>query len=394
MNKLQRTDISFILNEIAKALDISDSLFEEAEKRYKAVGTWLGEGDSPLAAYSPQIYPQGSFLLGTVTKPLEDTDDYDIDLVFRLLILKDKISQKGLKNLVGNRLKAHEVYRRMLGEEGRRCWRLEYANSARFHLDILPAIPDGEFAIILEKQGVLPDWARTSIALTDNTLSNYELISMDWPRCNPQGYAAWFRERMIVRYTELRKHFAEALKAEIQDVPNHRIKTPLQRSIQLFKRHRDIMFKDDKDNKPASIIMTTLTAHAYNNEADLAEALVNIVNRMPDFITTQNGVSWVGNPVSPSENFADRWKDHPIREPNFRKWMKAVQSDVNKLIACDDADKANEILSSLFGENASSRASFIFKEAAQKRNGGNGIQIIKPTPVVITPSNAHKPWGK
>ena len=99
-----RNDLSFILNEITNRLDISDTEFEQAEQRYQAVGRWLGEGDSPLAAYSPIIYAQGSFLLGTVTKRWVENDEYDIDLVFELILSKDLISQKELKKLVGDRI--------------------------------------------------------------------------------------------------------------------------------------------------------------------------------------------------------------------------------------------------------------------------------------------------
>jgi len=113
MSRILRPEIGYLLSEIAQSLDISNTLFEDAEKKYRAVGSWLGEGDSPLAKFTPEIYPQGSFLLGTVIKPLSDEDEYDIDLVFRLLILKDQISQKDLKNLVGDRLKASEVYKHM-----------------------------------------------------------------------------------------------------------------------------------------------------------------------------------------------------------------------------------------------------------------------------------------
>ena len=106
--------------------------------------------------------------------------------------------------------------------------------------------------------------------------------------------------------------FGEAYKAEIEKVPNYRIKTPLQRCVQLLKRHRDIVFENDQENRPASILITTLAAYAYENEADMVDAMINIIDRMPSFITERNGVSWVPNPVDPSENFADRWADHPV----------------------------------------------------------------------------------
>ena len=98
MNTFQRSDISSILNNIAQALDISDSLVEKAGEKYRAIGAWLGEGNSPLASYSPVIFPQGSFGLGTVVKPLGDTDDYDLDLAFQLAITKGQITPFDLKD--------------------------------------------------------------------------------------------------------------------------------------------------------------------------------------------------------------------------------------------------------------------------------------------------------
>ena len=39
--------------------------------------------------------------------------------------------------------------------------------------------------------------------------------------------------------------------------------------MQILKRHRDGAFADRPDVKPASIILTTLAAHAYNQEETL-----------------------------------------------------------------------------------------------------------------------------
>ena len=137
---------------------------------------------------------------------------------------------------------------------------------------------------------------------------------------------------MLIQYDELRKRLLmEAVKAQIEKVPVYRIKTPLQRCIQLLKRHRDIVFENDPDNRPASIIITTLAANAYDNEADIVDAMIKMIDKMPSFITNRNGVSWVVNPVNPSENFAERWKDHPDREPNFRKWLREVKADFIKV---------------------------------------------------------------
>jgi hypothetical protein len=392
MTKLQRQDVNWLLNEVAKALDITDTLFEEAERKYKAVGVWLGEGNSPLATLSPQIYPQGSFLLGTMTKPADDSDDYDVDLVFELRMRKDQVTQKELKQMVGDRLKEHDTCRRLLDKEGRRCWTLRYADSAHFHLDILPAIPDVSYQLRLKTYGVPDNLAAVSIAITDNTLPSYSQTTSDWPHCNPLGYATWFKGRMMVRFTDMQKSFAANIRADVQAVPEYKIKTPLQRSIQLLKRHRDLAFVDNPEIQPASIIITTLAAQAYNNEADLAEALYKIIRGMPRFITKRDGVSWVDNPVDPSENFADRWKDHPQREPSFYLWMKKVMADFDQLFNCEDLDEVAKLLTARFGERMVNPAVNRLKEQIEKRGIASRFIVPVAPPVVII-KNPSKPWG-
>lgn len=59
---------------------------------------------------------------------------------------------------------------------------------------------------------------------------------------------------------------------------------PLQFCDQILKRHRDIYFANNPDIKPISIIITALTAHAYEKETQLSAALFSIVEKMPDFI--------------------------------------------------------------------------------------------------------------
>ena len=310
-----------ILEHLADFLDISETRFKEAEDHYRAVGQWLSKEDSPLAPYNPEIYPQGSFRLGTVIKPITDQDNYDIDLVCQLEISKNDVTQKQLKQMVGNRLKENETYARMLDKkEGRRCWTIHYADGAQFHMDILPAIPDDiNFSIQI---GVPEVWAQHAVCITDKTFRNYDVLyDADWPRSNPRGYAEWFKERMKIQFEIQKKFLAERMRASIEDVPEYRIKTTLQRSIQLLKRHRDVIFANDPDDKPISIIITTLAALAYDNQADLYEAIVSIVDGMPNHIQKIHNISWVPNPVNPQENFADKWLESPQKELKFKNWL-------------------------------------------------------------------------
>jgi len=152
----QKRQFSQILGNIAESLDIPESKYEEAVSRYETIGKWLDANDSKLHVYKPTIYAQGSFRLGTMVRPVNDSDEYDIDLVCYLEIDKDNISQTELKDMVGDRLKEHEAYRKML-DEGRRCWTITYANE--FHMDILPAIPAYETT-------------NESILITDKKLRN------------------------------------------------------------------------------------------------------------------------------------------------------------------------------------------------------------------------------
>jgi len=86
-----------VLEEIAAAVDISESMFEEAKAHYESIGEWLERRGSTLSGYDPVISPQGSFLLGTVTRPLSDAEEYDVDLVCKLNANKEDFTQKSLK---------------------------------------------------------------------------------------------------------------------------------------------------------------------------------------------------------------------------------------------------------------------------------------------------------
>lgn len=315
-----------LLQRIAQSLDIHESLYEEAVDKYTEVGEHLRSEDSPLHRFSPNIYPQGSFRLGTMIRPLTEKDEYDIDLVCRLRIEKQNMTQKELKDRVGDRLKDREDFRQIL-EERRRCWTLHFED--RFHMDVLPAIPD-------------EDGPDDSILITDKELRL-------WQHSDPIGYAHWFWERMKLRAEEQLKSLAESLRMSVEHVPRWKVKTPLQRAVQILKRHRDMYFQDDPEDKPVSIIITTLAAKAYDNEANLYEALVGIVRDMPKHIENRNGIFWVENPVNSKENFADKWQDYPERRKKFFAWLHKVHQLFMPLLYCRGLHEIADLLGAGLG---------------------------------------------
>lgn len=323
---LEAKRLSELLAAMADGLDIPERLYEEATVKYEEVGIWLAEDEKGLGQYSPEIYPQGSFRLGTVVRPLNSACDYDIDLVCRLEIKKGSTTQQNLKDMVGKRLRENPELAKILSPS-RRCWNLSYPK--QFHMDVLPSIPNEEQS---------PD----GILLTDTKLTH-------WQKSNPKEYAVWFRRAMQVQFERARVALAESLNASVEDVPDWRVKTPLQRAVQVLKRHRDVMFESDPENRPVSIIITTLAAQAYQSQEDVRDTITGLVRDMPRYIENRNGRWWVANPVEPDENFADKWNENSQRRFAFLSWLARVQEDLAGAIKAKTLDEAVEALSPRFG---------------------------------------------
>ncbi len=115
----------------------------------------------------------------------------------------------------------------------------------------------------------------------------------------------------------------------IDEVPTYRWKTPLQQAIQILKRHRDVVFKDNPEWAPISMIITILAARSYQGERTVKNAVEHIVARMPQFVIASK--PRIPNPVNPSEDFADRWAADRRYEDNFWVWHSTLKSDLANL---------------------------------------------------------------
>ena len=348
---------SHILKSLSDELDIPDSHYEKATARYKSFGDHLHRPQSGVLKYKPVYSPQGSFSLGTVTKsPNGQRPCYDLDSVVELTAMsKNSITQAGLKELVGLEAKTYAEQNGVKKpvHEGKRCWTIEYSDSdVDFHIDFLPAVPEELAAkrILTRLWGVPESQASLAVAITDRQHPQYSQITQDWPPSNPRGFAEWFRETMkpAGRKLLVERHIT----ASIDDVPTYQWRTPLQRSVQMLKRHRDIYFADDPDHKPASIIVTTLAAHCYNNQLDLYEAMRKIVNDMPNKIEPRGDEFWIPNPVNPKENFADRWRDDRVKALRCYEWLGAVRDAFEKIISETGLHKVGTVIEASFGEDA------------------------------------------
>jgi len=384
-----RPNLTKLLETILAHLDIPKSLYEKARDRHRSLAEWLKRDGSTIRQFDPDIRPQGSFRYGTVNRPLNPTDEYDLDNVCVLTKLtKAKLTQKQVKQLYGSEIKAYAREHGMLApvEEHNRCWRLRYSDEVSFHLDTLPCIPEEE-AIIgrLVVAGVPVELARRAVAITDRRHPQYEQITALWPSSNPRGFATFFEQRAALgRATALREG---QIRATIEDVPPYEWKTPLQRSIQILKRHRDVMFSTTPELAPISMIITNLAARAYEGETNLAVALTNIVEKMPTFVRNQR--PRVPNPADPAEDYADKWASDLRLEKNFWEWHTAVKADLARLLAGLGTSKLPCLTETAFDVTLTTAEARTF-------GGGSGISpaVVKSVPAVAIPASAPRPWGR
>ncbi|MGJ8665162.1 MAG: nucleotidyltransferase [Patiriisocius sp.] len=349
-----KTTLNKLLKESTELLDLSPSQYEEAEKHYNAVGTFLGNCPN-IGQYSPEIFPQGSFRLGTMIRPIGDDDEYDVDLVCQLDASHNDFTQHQLKDLIGDRLKEPQYINQLQIPENRRCWRLNYAEGTKFHLDIIPVIPDTNSRTKLLQLGVSSEYASEAISMTDNLHDNYDSYTTDWPKSNPKGYSEWFKNQMKIQLNEIKRMFSAQENVSIDDIPFYRVKTPLQRAVQILKRHRDTLFGNDED-KPISIIITTLSAHAYGNEDNIFDALGAILDNMINYITVDiNGNDEIKNPVDGRENFADKWVQYPQRRDNFYIWLDRAKMDIESLVDKANVDLIREGFMDIVGESTANK---------------------------------------
>lgn len=384
------SNVNALLQLVLGEIEIPRSYYEKAVSRHRSLGEWLCRPESRVAVFGPVVVPQGSFRYGTVVRPVLLTHKYDLDNVTTLQIAKTRMSQKALKDLYGAELKEYATAHNMTDpiEERNRCWRLFYADAFSFHLDSLPCMPEDERVVEgIIAAGVPRHLALLAVAITDKRHPHYARISGELFSSNPRGFADWFEE--CARSWALPK-LKELVKgnfyAAVEDVPAYEFKTPLQQSIQILKRHRDVMFRSSLKIAPISMIITNLAAQAYEGEPDVYAALTKIVDKMPQFVRPER--PRVPNPANPAEDYADKWHLDANLERSFWRWHMQVQADLKKLERLVAGETLGEDVERIFGVTLSED---------QLRGAGLGgsrrAPAIVRAPVVTIPKSTPRPWG-
>ncbi len=401
-----RQQLNHLLRDLADTLDVSPSKYAEAKDHYKAVGDWLNAEDSELAAFSPEIYAQGSFALGTAVRPLGD-DEYDVDAVCLLDLTDRQVTQCELKEMVGRRLK-----HRAAAISKRLSPRMVVAGVGQSNTLTTPNFTSMSFPLCLTTSNGLRLLASvatspaTQSASPTKILPIISLAGLLMAAGNTIPPAATLRVTQLGSKTAcvcgLMKQkplwpwrsAAGQIRASVEDIEDYEVRTPMQRVIQILKRHRDVRYNGD-DDRPISIIITTLAAKAYDNEANLYEAILKIVPGMRQHIEDRDGVHWVPNPVNPLENFADKWEESPRKAKLFYEWLDAVEREYHHLISDEGFGKVSTYIAESYGERAGREA---MAKYASRGSAAAPIVLLPPkttdasTPNVSPPKSPSKPW--
>lgn len=251
----------------------------------------------------------GVFPNGVATS---DDDDYDLDLVCELDD-HDNVSADKLKNgIVKPWLTNYKKPKTEL-EEKRCCWHVEYEDVPSFHMDVIPAMHHFD--------------GMSGIRITNKNEASRQYSFQD---SNPKGYIDWF-------YGTCRKKKQGAITRSItehnvtdqEDLKRNKNRTILQKSIQILKRHRDIMFENNSEDKPVSIIITTLMGNLYDGEETILETITNFANSVEVYLLSNKKADHysIPNPSLESEDFANKWIEHPERQEAFFAWIRQVKID-------------------------------------------------------------------
>lgn len=362
-----------------EGLDIPQGLYEKAIGHYNAVAAFLQE-----QGIESDIYPQGSYSLGTVVRPYKESEDaaYDLDAVCEIKINKSDTTAEEIKKMVGDALKSDGTYRKMLQEEWDKCWTLEYAdvNGIGFSVDIVPAVAEADIVLKnnLETEGVDFTVYDSQIAITHKDGERYT-----WKTSNPKAYQNWFKklnERFVKaerqRLAKRRDGRLYVLnEATVEKIPETQERSALQRVIQIVKYHADVYYTKGniKEYKSASVIVTTLIAllaqeadpslevfpllsyivgelEIYGENLSLTESAFakryenkNVIRRI--------GGQWVlRNPLNPSENLVDSWNQEPRKAQYFFQWIRILKKDYLTSLDTEDENFV-AVLENNFGKD-------------------------------------------
>lgn len=351
-----------IFNALAEEINITQTMLDKAVTAYIALGDHIKTANEN---WDINVYPQGSFELGTVVKPLNDEEQYDVDLV--VLVKQPEFSAEELRTNIRALLESHGRYEDKI-QDKKPCIRIQYADSSQFHMDIASAKKNGQ------SMGTTIEIARY-----DGDYKYYYAPS------NPKGYVEWFKK--VMKYDKIlleKRAMFEKAETEIEKLNLTKFRTPLQKAIQILKRHRNIYFDNrNSEDGPSSIIITTLCGLSYEYSSPNTDkkentyvTIRNMLTNFDRFIRFDEIKGWnMMNPSMTNENFLKKWNENFAIKDAFYDWIRQARIDIlinpEKFIETDQTELRAGIYKS-FGESVGREALLKYgEEIGALAKGGN-----------------------
>lgn len=390
---------------IIEQLDITPTMYKNAEEKYKNLAAYLES-----KGIEADMYPQGSFALGTVIRPTvrDPNAGYDLDFVCQVHAMREDTTPAELRKLIEDALTSSDLYGGKLTIYDE-CFTVTYANIGNygFSIDIVPAVDEREqVKARLQQKAAYPDLISTSIAIPKKEPDVYT-----WLTNNPKGYLAWFNgiNNSFAEHSwenSREKIFREnnAVYASVEEIPPALNRSSIQRVIQILKYHRDVFYSkypNGEDIKPISAIINTIVVKMadgispdisvfdlldyittelsiYEKRQMLSEQIFSLQYPGRNVIQIQDNKWVIFNPANPEDNLADKWNEDKRIPRVFFRWCSCVHHDLIDSFKKDD-EVFRSIVEGAFGQKMVSDV------------WGEKYRPIPTRPIQAL--HAAKPWG-
>lgn len=285
---------------------------------------WGRLHDHLTAAYGlpdTHVFIQGSYANDTAVRPADSGGEYDLDLVC-LCAAPGADAEATIEGLTAILRRDADLAARIEpNESGRPCVRLRYADDPQgfgFHVDIVPARGTDPAGVVEVPMRGLEDWRASA----------------------PYPYTAWCLEQPGL----------------------------FRRVVRFLKRWRDV----HGDGSVASITLQVLAAETLAATAGSdAEALLGTLRAMRERLAaSSDSPPVIPNPVLPSEDLGDRWKDEDYGR--FRVELDEAVDLAAAALAAPESEHSHELWRELLGED--------FPASSTEPGGGEAGPPAMPPP--------------
>lgn len=271
------SELERLLSQVAHELQLPPHLDTKARERYSSLADYLSSGK--LTSRSPDVYPQGSYPIGTTVKPLTG-EEFDLDFIVQLTDGTSDEDPGAVFEAVASEIEHDSPYSGMT-ERKPSCVRITYADE--FHMDVVPAVPNS-------------GRSDTAILIPRNDGDR-----LHWHATDPKGYIGWFWRSG--------GRMAAAERAMVEPLPPPEAteqKTALQIAVQLTKRHHHMWVEEEHSRTP-SIVLTTIVGMEASDTHSVVDSMEAVVRAFPAYI--RETAPQLANPGAPYEVITEKWAE-------------------------------------------------------------------------------------